>query len=53
MNTYIANNLEFKTLLLAKLIEESMEIKLAKTSQDMSEEIADVYEVLETIISEY
>jgi predicted house-cleaning noncanonical NTP pyrophosphatase (MazG superfamily) len=36
-----------------KLLEEANEVISSKNNQERSEEIADVYEILDTIIAEY
>ena len=49
-NTRILNTEEFSEALYEKLIEEATELKQASTKQDIVEELADVYEVIEELL---
>ena len=48
--TSILDDVSFNICLLNKLIEESNELQSAKTKEEIIEELADVYEVLEAFI---
>lgn len=48
--TYIANNNEYILKLLEKVVEESKEICNSKNNDELKEEIADLYEVLDSIL---
>lgn len=48
--TRILSESEFKVALKNKLIEEASELHQAKTNEELIEELADVYEVLEEIL---
>lgn len=49
-NTRILNTEEFRIALYEKLIEEATELKQASTKQDVVEELADIYEVIEELL---
>lgn len=50
ISIFIANQEEFKIKLFEKLIEESKEVIEAKTKSEIIEEIADLYEVIDSIL---
>jgi predicted house-cleaning noncanonical NTP pyrophosphatase (MazG superfamily) len=50
--TEILNQKEFLLELKKKLIEESIELQSAKSIDEITEELADIYEVLEAIMME-
>lgn len=50
INIYIASEEEYNKKLFEKVLEESNEIVNSKNSEELKEEIADLYEVLDTII---
>lgn len=47
---YIADEISYENSLLAKVLEESLEISKAETDENLKEEIADLYEVLDSLI---
>lgn len=47
---YIASEEEYFKSLLEKVLEESIEVSKAENDEELKEEIADLYEVLDTLI---
>jgi len=46
---YIADDIEYSIELLKKIVEESIEVKKAKNKKELTEELADVIEVIHSI----
>lgn len=47
---FIADDVSYENALLAKVLEEALEVSKTENNEDLKEEIADLYEVLDTII---
>lgn len=47
---FIADDNSYETALLAKVLEEAIEVSKAETDENLKEEIADLYEVLDSLM---
>lgn len=47
---FIADDVSYENALLAKVLEEALEVSKTENDKDLKEEIADLYEVIDTIV---